>query len=165
MRGRSIANSAAILPKVNASQRNAEWRKGIASDAKCVACTAPTTSRYAQKPYLDHTFIHDFISKDIDRFKQLCRQYEVGAMYVFGSAGREDFDPVRSDIDLLVKVDEHDPSERGEKLLGLWDALEAYFGRKIDIRTESSLQNPYFRKQTEAAKKLIYDGRSAQVLV
>ncbi len=73
-------------------------------------------------------------------------------MYVFGSAGRQDFDPVRSDIGGLVEVDEHDPLERGEKLLGLWDALEAYFGRKVDMLTDSSLQNPYLRKQTEAAK-------------
>lgn len=110
-------------------------------------------------------FIHDFISKDVERFRQLCQKYDVGAMYAFGSAGREDFDAVRSDIDVLVEVDENDPLEKGEKLLGLWDALEAYFGRRVDLLTESSLQNPYLRKQVEATKKQIYDGRSTQVFV
>ncbi len=110
-------------------------------------------------------FIHDFISKDIEGFRQLCQKYSVAALYVFGSSGREDFDAMRSDIDLLVEVNAEDPLERGENLLDLWDALEAYFGRKVDLLTESSLQNPYLRKQIEASKKLIYDGRGAQVFV
>lgn len=110
-------------------------------------------------------FIYEFISKDVARFRQLCQKYEVGTMYVFGSAAREDFHAERSDIDLLVEVNAEDPLERGENLLDLWDALEAYFGRKVDLLTESSLQNPYLRKQIEATKKLIYDGRGAQVFV
>lgn len=34
----------------------------------------------------------------------LCRQYQVGRLEVFGSAARGgDFDPSRSDVDLLVR--------------------------------------------------------------
>lgn len=110
-------------------------------------------------------FIHDFISKDIEGFRQLCQEYRVSTLDIFGSASREDFDALRSDIDLLVEVDEDDPMEKGEKLFGLWDSLEAYFGRKVDLLTQTSLKNPYLRKQIETTKKRIYDGRSAQVFV
>lgn len=110
-------------------------------------------------------FIRDIILKDKEGFRQLCLRHQVSSMHVFGSAGSEDFDVTRSDIDVLVAVDEPDPLEKGDKLLGLWDDLERYFKRKVDLLTEASLKNPYLRKRIESTKKLIYDGRSAQVLV
>ena len=110
-------------------------------------------------------FIHDFISQDIEEFRKLCIQYNVSALYVFGSAARKDFDLQRSDIDMLVEINESDPLEKGEKLLGLWDALEGYFKRKVDLLTETSLKNPLLKKRIETTKELIYDGRSTEVIV
>jgi predicted nucleotidyltransferase len=110
-------------------------------------------------------FIRDFILKDLEGFRRLCIQYQVSSLYVIGSAGGNHFNEDTSDIDLLVDVNEPDPLEKGDLLLQFWDSLEVYFKRKVDLLTEASLTNPYLRKQINATKKLIYDGRSAQVFV
>ena len=48
----------------------------------------------------------------------------------FGSSVTEQFNPQRSDIDLLVEMEDMDPLEKGEKLLSLWDKLEDFFSKK-----------------------------------
>ena len=48
------------------------------------------------------------IDKHRSEIEALCRTYRVRRLDVFGSAVREDFDPVRSDVDFLVEF-EPDP--------------------------------------------------------
>jgi predicted nucleotidyltransferase len=89
----------------------------------------------------------------------------VGKLYFFGSALTSRFNE-SSDIDVLVEIKSSlSPEDRGERLLYLWDGLEALFNRKIDLLTENSLRNPYLKKEIEQNKKLIYDGQSKQVFV
>ena len=98
-------------------------------------------------------------------FIKICASHRVEKIYAFGSSITNHFDPVKSDIDLIVELDLQDPIEYGETLLYLWNALESFFDRKVDLLTEESIQNPYLRKSIEATKKLIYDGQSEKVLV
>ena len=54
----------------------------------------------------------------------MCRQLRVQRLYFFGSALTEQFEPGRSDLDVLVQLlPAPDPLDRGERLLSLWDAL------------------------------------------
>ncbi|MGY5848499.1 nucleotidyltransferase family protein [Salegentibacter sp. HM20] len=101
-------------------------------------------------------------AKMID-FTTLCKLYNVKNLYAFGSATTDRFDETSSDIDLLIEIEENDPLERGEKLLAIWDKLEEFFQRKVDLLTESSLKNPILRKNIEATKILIYDGKRQEV--
>ncbi|MFZ5973187.1 MAG: nucleotidyltransferase family protein [Bacteroidota bacterium] len=110
-------------------------------------------------------FLHQFLRDHHQAFVALCRQHKVKFIYAFGSGITELFDPEKSDIDLLVDLNIEDPVEYGEHLLALWDTLEVFFQRKVDLVTEESLQNPYLRKSIEASKKLIYDGQREEVLV
>ena len=80
-------------------------------------------------------------------------------MYAFGSSTTDKFNDTTSDIDLLVEIDVPDPIERGEKLLSLWDTFELFFHRKVDLLTDSSVRNPYLRKNIDSTKVLIYDGK------
>ncbi|MGB8374478.1 MAG: nucleotidyltransferase domain-containing protein [Salegentibacter sp.] len=84
-------------------------------------------------------------------------------LYVFGSATTAQFDEDTSDVDLLIEIDEKDPLERGVKLLAIWDKLEEFFQRKVDLLTPSSLRNPVLRKKIEATKVLIYDGKRQEI--
>ena len=84
----------------------------------------------------------------------------VSKLYFFGSALSAGFDEETSDIDVLVEVADLPPEERGERLIALWDNLELLFNRQVDLLTESSLRNPYFRKEVEQTKKMIYDRKS-----
>lgn len=98
-------------------------------------------------------------------FVDLCRSHKVDKIYAFGSSITDHFDPNKSDIDIVVKVDIKDPIERGETLLSLWDKLEALFKRKVDLLTEDSIRNPYLKANINRTKKLIYDGEVEKVFV
>ena len=95
----------------------------------------------------------------------LCKQHKVDKLYAFGSSITDHFDPLKSDIDLVVELDITDPVDYGEMLLSLWDNLEGLFHRKVDLLTEDSINNPYLRKSIEATKRLIYDGQREKVFV
>lgn len=86
-------------------------------------------------------------------------------MYVFGSSITDRFDQQNSDVDILVEIAVVDPIFRGEILLSLWDKLELFFGRHVDLLTESSVKNPYLKSALDNTKKLIYDGEGEKVLI
>lgn len=98
-------------------------------------------------------------------FKELCQMHKVHKLYAFGSAITNQFNEDSSDIDLLVDVDIPDPANRGETLLSLWDKLEAYFKRKVDLVTINSIQNPFLKSNIDSSKELIYDGEVEKVFI
>ena len=98
-------------------------------------------------------------------FVALCKAHKVDKIYAFGSSITDHFDPLISDIDLVVTIDIDDPADRGEALLSLWDNLELLFNRKVDLLTENSIRNPYLRTNIDRTKKLIYDGEGEKVFV
>lgn len=100
-----------------------------------------------------------------EAFVDLCRAHKVGKLYAFGAGITDHFDPVKSDIDIVVKIDIDDAVERGEALLSLWDSLEVLFKRKVDLLTDDSIRNPYLKSNIDRTKKLIYDGEGAKVFV
>jgi len=109
--------------------------------------------------------IKDEILKKKNDFSELCKNHKVKYLYAFGSCISEIFDYEKSDIDLLVEIDDPDPLERGEKLISFWDMLESFFNRKVDLLTDSSLRNPYLRKSIDSTKVLIYDGSGEKISV
>ena len=109
--------------------------------------------------------IKNDIRNRLTDFKDLCIEHRVKTMYAFGSSITNRFDPLTSDIDLLVEVDYADPIERGEKLLSLWDKLETFFKRKIDLLTDSSIRNPVLRKNIDKHKILIYDRQRQEISI
>jgi predicted nucleotidyltransferase len=94
------------------------------------------------------------ITIDHAKVAELCREFGVARLSVFGSALREDFDPSRSDIDLLVEF-------LPERVPGLFaymdleDQLSEAFGRKVDLSTSASLSK-YFREEVVASAELMY---------
>ena len=82
--------------------------------------------------------------------------HRIERAYVFGSAANGDFND-ESDIDFLIKFKPGiDPLERGELWWNLHDTLRDFFKREIDLVTENSLKNPYFIKEIDETKSLIY---------
>ncbi len=105
------------------------------------------------------------ISKQYDQFADICKKHNVKYMYAFGSSTNESLNKNDSDIDLLVEIDETDPVERGEKLISLWDSLEIFFKRRVDLLTDASIRNSYLKKNIDSTKVLIYDGKRSKILV
>jgi predicted nucleotidyltransferase len=89
---------------------------------------------------------------------ELCRQYRVERLYVFGSAVVGRFDVRRSDIDFLVRFSDREPTgEYADRYLGFAEALERLFDRAVDLVTDQSIRNPYFRREVESTRQLLYD--------
>lgn len=109
--------------------------------------------------------IREQIKTKLDEFTALCVDHNVKSLYAFGSSVTNRFDPDKSDIDLLVEIEEYDPVSRGEKLIDLWDKLEYFFNTKVDLLTNASIKNSILRKNIDETKILIYEGKNHKVLV
>lgn len=95
------------------------------------------------------------ISIDKTALADLCNEHGVARLCIFGSALRADFDPDRSDVDLLV---EFAPGvHKGLfKLVEMQNALSRIVGRKVDLTTLGSLSK-YFRDDVIADAVVLYD--------
>jgi uncharacterized protein len=95
------------------------------------------------------------LSINIEPLAAICRNYGVARLSLFGSVLRDDYDPQRSDIDLLV---EFLPGARRSlfTLLRMQRDLSDLFGREVDLTTPGSLSK-YFRDDVLAAAKVVYD--------
>lgn len=86
----------------------------------------------------------------------LCRRSGARRLDAFGSVSREDFDPLRSDLDFLVELDDAPPAEYAKAYFTLKEGLEALFGRPVDLLTPSNLTNPHFRRRITAERQTVY---------
>lgn len=105
------------------------------------------------------------IKDNLDVFQAICKEHSVEYLYAFGSSVTSRFNEITSDIDLVVEIDEKDPVEKGEKLISLWDSLEAFFQRKVDLLTERTIINPFLRRSIDSTRVLIYDGSAEKIFV
>ena len=86
----------------------------------------------------------------------LCRQFHVERLYLFGSATRQEFDPARSDLDFVVAFQPLPTGPYADAYFGLAHALEDLFHRRVDLVTERSIRNPYFKEEVEETRQLLY---------
>jgi hypothetical protein len=93
----------------------------------------------------------------------LCREYGVERLSLFGSAASEAFDGASSDLDVIVQFADTSLGY-ADRYLDVAEALEALFGRDVDLVTERSISNPYFRKAVDATRELVYDRRREERL-
>ena len=87
---------------------------------------------------------------------ELCRQRRVKRLELFGSAARDDFDEAHSDIDFLVELDNDPQVSPLDAYFGLKDALEAIFGRPVDLVSMGSIVNPYVMAAIERDRQVVY---------
>ncbi len=86
----------------------------------------------------------------------LCDRYGVRRLALFGSALRDDFDPGRSDLDLLVEFSPTSPQEHAEAYFGLLEDLESLFRRRVDLLELGAVRNPYLRREIEEQQETLY---------
>lgn len=78
----------------------------------------------------------ELLDVDVDRLDELCRQYGIARLDVFGSVARGEPDE-GSDIDLLYELA---PETRlGWEIIDLEDALAELFGRPVDLVSKQGL--------------------------
>jgi len=97
-----------------------------------------------------------YLKPYIPQIRKLCEQYRVGRLYAFGSALTEQFTD-ESDVDFLYTFKDDIPLlEVVDYYFNFQNDLEKMLHRSVDLTSEKDLKNPYFIKEVEATKQLIY---------
>jgi hypothetical protein len=87
---------------------------------------------------------------------ELCREFHVLRLELFGSALSSAFDSEQSDLDFLVEFQPLQPSDYATAFFNFKEALERLFERPVDLVVASAIRNPYFRRSVEQSKALLY---------
>ena len=90
-----------------------------------------------------------------EEISKLCRKNKVKNLYVFGSVLTDKFSD-KSDIDLVVDFDIHDPLDYADKYFNLKFALEVLLNRQIDLLENKAINNPFLRENIDNSKTLLY---------
>ena len=90
-----------------------------------------------------------------EHIRNICSVLAVQRLELVGSAARDDFQPDKSDIDVLV---DFKGNERlFERYFDLKEQLEQCFGRRVDIIQSNALKNPYVRKSIDCDRIALYE--------
>lgn len=82
------------------------------------------------------------IRVDESRIRTFCRDRRIRKLSFFGSVLRPDFDPNRSDVDVLVEFEKD--AHPGIRFFGYGDELSEILGHRVDFNTAACLSQ-YFR--------------------
>lgn len=97
------------------------------------------------------------IEQHRDEIIAICEEFGIEALYVFGSAATHEFDPKRSDIDLLVMYpNDYDYGAFGANYFELKRRLKAILGYPVDLVMGRDLRNPVFLESVRQTQQLLY---------
>ena len=98
------------------------------------------------------------IEQHLDAIRDLCREYGVARLEVFGSAAADAFDPTRSDLDFLVEYPSgYDFGPWLARVQDLEQALADLLGRRVDLVMTAALRNRWFRREADKTRTVVYD--------
>ena len=100
--------------------------------------------------------MHPLISNHRNEIANLCRQFGVLRLDVFGSVLREDFNPHSSDVDVVVEFAPAPAPNSFRQYFGLKAKLEALLGRPVDIVEMNAMPSTRLRRIIERSKVPVY---------
>lgn len=104
------------------------------------------------------------IDDNRDAIAALCRKHRVRALWVFGSATSDSWNPATSDVDFLVDLGDYEPGI-AMRYLDLADDLEALIGRGIDLISVGGLRyNHRLREELERTRIALYERDDAEAV-
>jgi len=100
--------------------------------------------------------MQDFITGKREEIAELCRTHHVRRLAVFGSAVRDDFDPEKSDVDLLVEFTADVQTNYSRNFFSLEEDFVRLFGKDVDLVASDSVQNPYILRRIREQQERLY---------
>jgi len=94
------------------------------------------------------------IAIDHDRIEEFCRQRGIRKLSLFGSVLRDDFDPERSDVDVLAEFEPGVLQRAGWNYFGYGEELSRVLGRKVDF---CSRLHPLIQQRVKDELLTIYE--------
>lgn len=96
--------------------------------------------------------ISNFNTKEL---QQLCREFNVKELYLFGSAVSGNFSS-DSDLDFIVNFDRTDYAGAFDQFMDFKQRLEQMYGRQVDLYHQKKFRNPVFQQEVDHSKELVY---------
>ncbi|NRF37208.1 nucleotidyltransferase family protein [Pedobacter foliorum] len=97
----------------------------------------------------------NLLEKYQNDIRELCIKYNVNQLYAFGSVLTDGFKD-SSDIDLIVNFDKIKIEDYANNYYNLKFSLEDIFKRPVDLLEYKALKNPYFNREIEKQRQLVY---------
>ena len=94
----------------------------------------------------------------------LCQRYRVNRLDLFGSAATGDFNPATSDYDFIATFSDANLPGYARRYVEFAESLEGLFNRDVDILTERSISNPFFRESVNRNRITLYEDHSEKVV-
>ena len=91
------------------------------------------------------------------QIEELCTEYRVRRLQLFGSAAKGGWNGESSDFDFVVEFDR--PPEGmhlADQYFDFKEKLEGILGRTVDLVELRAVRNPYFRREIERTSKEWY---------
>jgi|SRR6185295_16468505 len=104
----------------------------------------------------------DLVAQKKEELIKLCRRFQVERLDLFGSAAAGSFQSESSDLDFIVSFGRPTPGTYLNLYLDFAEALERLFQRPVDVLTEKSIRNPYFRRSVELTRQPLYERRNEE---
>ena len=87
----------------------------------------------------------ELLQAKLQPLRELCEHYGVKKLELFGSAARGEFDTAHSDLDFIVQMKGRREPGYARRFCDFADALEALYGRPVDLLTELMIMYPFFK--------------------
>lgn len=94
----------------------------------------------------------------------LCQRYRVRRLQLFGSAVSGNFKPATSDLDFVAEFKDTQALDYADRYFDFAEALEKLFNRRVEVVTQRSIRNPYFRAEVDKTAQTIYEESPQQAL-
>jgi len=99
----------------------------------------------------------EITDEQMARVRELCDEYGVVKLELFGSAATDAFDPERSDVDVIARFEEQSDVDYVDRFFGFVESLEALFERPVDLLTDQRFRNAIFQHSVDATRKVIHE--------
>lgn len=96
------------------------------------------------------------IQNNLKKIESVCRKRYAVKLYSFGSVNTGKFNE-ESDVDFLVEFSGIPIEDYADNYLDMCYDYEEILKRKVDLVTTRSVKNPYFKKEVELTRQLIFE--------
>ena len=94
-------------------------------------------------------------SVDNQALLQLCQEFQVRELYLFGSAASGNLSE-NSDLDFIVQFSRQGYVGAFDQFMDFKHRLEKIYGRPVDLYHQETFRNSIFQQEVENTKKLLY---------
>jgi uncharacterized protein len=97
------------------------------------------------------------LADHLRKIRVLCRRYGVRRLGAFGSVLRNDFDPKRSDVDLVVEFGRSRTHGLADQYFRFKSALERLLGREVDLVELRAMPDSRLKRSIKNSQVTLYE--------